>query len=628
MAKFNPFIKLITLLITLSFSSISNATLSNNAEADALFTRIDNGEAVYDNELYLNLLNQIEPLIAKNDVNRQLRLARARCWSHNIFEPGQIAKALDFAKHALTHPQLSSYPNHKLGLELCQTWYAERDGDVESALNGYNNILRKAYALEDLRLVADSRAMRGYLHSFQGNFSQALEDLISAQSLYDNLDLPIFVEINLYEIAKAYRRFGDQKSAIRYFRKLEQIKRKNNNFDSANTMLASIAIAEEELGNLHKSKALFEQSYQYWQKKGDDSLKATVAVNIAGTLIKLGEFKQAKKYLAEAEPIILENDPGFYSYMHLFYAQIYLAEKQLEQAHNSVALSRAAFSSLKNASGLAQLLQIETQIFREQGLWQRAFNSQTAYIEIHNQIDDKLLSSYTTEMRTRFNTEQIENENRHLIENQKLRELELTMLEQNKLQQGIIIALGGLLIVIISLFAYKQSQKNKLLSALALTDDLTQLPNRRYIYNKAQRCFEEALIYERPLSFIAFDADYFKRINDTYGHEVGDNTLKFLADSCRAVLGTKYIAARVGGEEFLVVLPNTDKAQAINVAEELVQRIRNANFSSFPEGFSITISAGVSSLEVTDNKLLPLLKRADDALYHAKHQGRDQVKSL
>ncbi|MCL1137943.1 diguanylate cyclase [Shewanella pneumatophori] len=612
----------------MSISNLSYADPNNNAKADALFTRIDSGEAVYDNQLYHKLVAEVETLIAHDDVARKLRLARARCWSYNIFEEGQVSEALSYAKHALTHPELSNYPDHKLGLELCQNWYLERDGDVDTALTGYNKILQKAYEIEELRLVADTRAMRGYLHSFQGNFTQALEDLISAQTLYDNLKLPIFVEINLYEIAKAYRRFGDPKSAIRYFRKLEELKRKNNNFDSANTMLASIAIAEEELGNLQRSKALFEQSYRYWQRTGDTALQATVAVNIAGTLIKLAEYNQAKQYLAEAELTIFENDPGFYSYMHLFYAQVYLAESKFEQAHKSIALSRSAFERLKNASGLAQLLQIETQVLRQQDLWQQAFNAQSQYIELRQQIDQKLLSSYTTEMRTRFNTDQIENENRHLIENEQLRELELAMLEQNKLQQGIIIVLGGLIIIIISLFAYKQSQKNKLLSTLALTDDLTKLPNRRYIYSKAQRCFEAAKIYELPLSFIAFDADYFKRVNDTYGHDVGDNTLKLLADTCRSVLGDKYTAARVGGEEFLIVLPHTEKEQAIIVAQHLVEQVRNANFSAFPPGFSITISAGVSSLSVNDHKLLPLLKRADDALYIAKHEGRDQVRSL
>ncbi|MGS0729890.1 GGDEF domain-containing protein, partial [Shewanella sp. 0m-11] len=185
---------------------------------------------------------------------------------------------------------------------------------------------------------------------------------------------------------------------------------------------------------------------------------------------------------------------------------------------------------------------------------------------IHNELDAKQLSSYTTEMRTRFNADQIEQENRHLIENQKLREIELAMLEKNELQQWIIILLGGFLMLIVSVFAYKQIQKNTLLSKLALTDDLTQLPNRRYIYSKAQTCFEETKIKQSCFSVIAFDADNFKLINDNFGHEVGDQALELLAEICRSALAPEHQTARVGGEEFLIILPDTDKAQAYKIA--------------------------------------------------------------
>jgi diguanylate cyclase (GGDEF)-like protein len=618
-------IKIMLFASLLSVSSFCYADQSNADKADALFTLINSG-TVINNQTLNTYIEQLETLIAKDDTPRLLRLTRVRCWAFDPYEVDQLSKALAFAQHALTKPDLADFPDHKLDLELCQAWFMEQNGDVEFALKGYNKAVNDAYALEDLRLIADARSIRGYLHSYQGNFTQGLEDLITSQSLYQSLNLPAWVRFNLYEIATSYRRFGDQKNAIRYYKKLENSYIKNKDFDAANAVTVSIAIAEEELGNLETAKKLFEQGYLYLKANKKELQQARVAVNMAGTLIKLGDFEKVNHYLNEAEPFILPTDEAFYSFMHLFRAQTYLANGQLTQAHESLALARAAFERVKNIRGLAELQLVESQIFLSQNNWQQAYLALNEYVKQHKELDLKRLSSYTTEMRTRFNADQIEAENRHLIENQRLKEIELAMLEQNKIQQGIIILLGSFLIMIISFFAYKQSQKNKLLSELALTDHLTQLPNRRFIYTKAQRCFEEAKKTQTPLSVIAFDADHFKLINDNFGHEVGDHALVLLADTSREMLSPEHPTARVGGEEFLIILPETDKAQAYKIAQNLIQTVSDANFSEFPRGFALTISAGVASLSTTDKKLSQLLKKADDALYQAKSNGRNQAK--
>lgn len=618
-------IKMMLLTSLLLVNNSGYAEQSNNQKADDIFTLLNDG-TISNNQAIHSYIEQLETLVAKEDTSRQLRLTRARCWAFDPYDAEQVPKAIAFTQYALTNPELAKYPNHKLDLELCQSWYYEQNGNVELALKGYNDAVNQAYALEDLRLIADARSMRGFLHSYQGNFTQGLEDLITSQSLYQSLNLPAWVSYNLFEIATSYRRFGDQKSAIRYYRKLQDSYIKSNELDAANAITVSIAISEEERGNLESAKKLFEQGHLYWKVNNKESEQAMVAVNMAGTLIKLAELEKANQLLIEAEPFIFPTNEAFYSFMHLFRAQVFLANNQLNDAHQSLAIARKTFERVKNIRGLAELQLVESQVFLSQNNWKQAYLSLKEYVRQHKKLDTKRLSSYTTEMRARFNSDQIEAENRHLIENQQLREIELAMLEQNKLQQGIIIVLGSFLIVIVSFFAYKKSQKNKLLSALALTDDLTKLPNRRYIYTKAQHCFEEAQRAKLPLSVIAFDADNFKLINDNFGHEVGDHALELLADTCREILLPNHQAARVGGEEFLIMLPGMDKNQTFDIAQILIKKVSGADFSEFPAHFALTISAGVSSLDVSDDKLSQLLKRADDALYQAKSSGRNQAK--
>ncbi|WP_299808415.1 GGDEF domain-containing protein [uncultured Shewanella sp.] len=623
-------IQLLLILLALLISSVSHHAASATTDiqrADELLDLLDSG-VVEGNIEKKQYLEELVPLVPKGDLARQLRLTRATCWSYDMLDDAEIDQALSFAKQALTRPELANAPDDKLDLELCYAWFSEQKGDVDTALTYYNRLVIEAYRLENLRLMADVRMMRGYLTSFQGNYTQGIEDLMTAQTLYKSLNVTVWVQHSLYEIATIYRRLGDQENAIRYYNQLYKSHIDNKQFDKANVVISSIAIAEEERNNFAQAKKLFLESYHYWDANGEKFRKAGVAVNMVGTLIKLGEINQARQYLDEAVPFITPSAEGFYNYMQLFYAQVHLELGEFSQAHKSIALARAAFERVKSLRGLVQVQLVESQIFLMQDNWQAAYESLYKYMELHMELDKKLFSRYNAEMRTRFNAEQIEAENRHLIENHKLKELELAMLEQNKVQQWIIIFMGSIILIIISIFTYKQSQKNKLLSALALTDELTQLPNRRYIYTQAQGYFECATNNQQALSCISFDADYFKLINDRYGHEVGDKTLTLLADTCRAVLGTHYEAARVGGEEFLILLPNTDKAQALKVAQVLVNQVRNADFSLFPQGFSITISAGVSSLSDTDDKLSQLLKRADEALYLAKKQGRDQVKMI
>ena len=164
------------------------------------------------------------------------------------------------------------------------------------------------------------------------------------------------------------------------------------------------------------------------------------------------------------------------------------------------------------------------------------------------------------------------------------------------------------------------------LAALAVTDKLTGLPNRR--------SFDEALFREvararrlgRPLSLLMCDADHFKVVNDTYGHAKGDEVLRRIAD---VILSSVRIGvdqpARIGGEEFAVILSDSDLGIATGVAERIVATMRQLRFEARGEHFRVTISIGVTSVGGPDADSDLLLEAADVLLYRAKNGGRDRV---
>lgn len=163
------------------------------------------------------------------------------------------------------------------------------------------------------------------------------------------------------------------------------------------------------------------------------------------------------------------------------------------------------------------------------------------------------------------------------------------------------------------------------LQLMAMTDELTEVYNRRYFIIKGTEELYRAKRYQLPFALLMLDVDYFKRINDNYGHDMGDNVLKHLTILLQENLRNTDILGRLGGEEFGILLPNTDSDQAIILADRLRQIIEENPLKIKEQLFPLTVSIGLSSFASDISNLDELLKRADLALYQAKEKGRNCV---
>jgi len=162
--------------------------------------------------------------------------------------------------------------------------------------------------------------------------------------------------------------------------------------------------------------------------------------------------------------------------------------------------------------------------------------------------------------------------------------------------------------------------------ALAITDPLTGLFNRRRFDDVLKREFAITKRYNTPLSCLMVDVDHFKRVNDLYGHDAGDRVLCGVASRLSQRLREVDTAARFGGEEFAILLPQTPKQGAMIVAERIAAVVRREHFEFVDGSASITVSVGVAeSRDIGGNAPESLVKAADSALYLAKSRGRDQV---
>ena len=159
---------------------------------------------------------------------------------------------------------------------------------------------------------------------------------------------------------------------------------------------------------------------------------------------------------------------------------------------------------------------------------------------------------------------------------------------------------------------------------MTIVDGLTQIHNKRYLFEALEREVMRARRHDRPLSVLMFDIDYFKRINDQYGHLAGDYVLRELARVVQERIRRDEVFARYGGEEFAIVLPETPLDGATTLAEQLRAKVAEHKFAFQGERIPMTISIGCAVLH-EDRSATELMQRADEKLYEAKRSGRNRV---
>ena len=203
----------------------------------------------------------------------------------------------------------------------------------------------------------------------------------------------------------------------------------------------------------------------------------------------------------------------------------------------------------------------------------------------------------------------------YLNEEQIAREALLTNGDRIKVGPSILKFLSG---------ADAEAKYHEEIYRMTIVDGLTQIHNKRYLFEALEKELIRARRYERDLSVLMFDIDFFKRINDQYGHLAGDHVLRELARIVQDRIRRDEVFARYGGEEFVIVLPETSISGAVALAENLRTRVGSHAFSFQGEQIPVTISIGCALLQ-DDKAATDLIQRADEKLYQAKRGGRNRV---
>ncbi|MGB1198279.1 MAG: GGDEF domain-containing protein [Thalassotalea sp.] len=257
--------------------------------------------------------------------------------------------------------------------------------------------------------------------------------------------------------------------------------------------------------------------------------------------------------------------------------------------------------------------------------YQQAYDKKEMYIKRYSASRVKEKNNRIALLNEKYETALKQKEN-VLLENQnELKQLRIKESENEKSAQLRNILILSFVAIIFSGLLIRQIKVSRKLKVLAKTDALTGLFNRRSLFEKGNILVDEAVKQGIGISAILLDIDYFKSVNDTFGHDVGDKVIKMVADVSSETMRSRDYFARLGGEEYAAILPGASLDEAKAFAERLREKVEQLDLSPFNVEHKITVSIGVANLNQVSPVFDDLLHAADEAMYHAKEQGRNRV---
>ena len=385
----------------------------------------------------------------------------------------------------------------------------------------------------------------------------------------------------------------------------------------------------------------YQQARALYEKVGDHSQALMVGDNLAQVYLKQGEPQQAialsRASLADERAAGRESDALISQH------DIARALQKMGKHRDAMDMIAATVEEARKAhldGLLPDLLQEQSRMAEANGDLKLALAAEREAMQVAGKYWKASLGSQQAELAVRYAAREKEIRIQELERNNQIKNLKLKAAqadaERNALQLrrqhgtlvAVLIAAVGLVVGIVSLLLLLRSQRRygHELRRQAQEDPLTGVENRRGFFRRAQALLERDADAAALHALLLFDFDYFKRINDQYGHPYGDIVLNVSLQCLRGVVGSRGRLARLGGEEFVVLCPHLGGAEALRLAEDMRAAVGALVFPDAPENLEVTISIGMALFDGTRcHDVGSWLRAADDAMYAAKARGRDQV---
>ena len=450
----------------------------------------------------------------------------------------------------------------------------------------------EAFALSDDFLIAKINEVYGAIYGYMHDYEKSVEYYQKALLSYQKLEYIAHEVEAIFGLASTYRFWHTYDLAIKYYQQFQQkIKFSPNNIDGKFYAAYGIAMSEAELGVC--SSAL----------KSIDK-----ALSLEGLIDYKAELYKRK-------------------------TQCLIKEDRLDEAKEALAKAHDIFISIPELSGTRwqiEVLKIRAELAQAEGSSEKAYQLLKEFNQSEIQMFKKNSSDRLLRVRSAMELERKNVEISLLQQRAKIQKLEFAQQKQKNTIQTYIISFIVMLVVFILFLSYVQWRNNKKLARLSIRDPLSNSFNRRYVFNFLNKLLNTKHSDKHIISIMVIDIDDFKKVNDLYGHPFGDTIIREIAKIGTEVMRTEDVIGRIGGEEFLCVLPRIDAVQSLHIAQRFVNKVNAYEFIAEDEynntqQVKVTVSVGIATTSENTQTSSELYVQADKALYYAKYNGKNRA---
>jgi len=598
---------------------------TREAAFDETFQRVV-GPASLDatSEGYEADLERLRALLPADDTARDVRFRSVYCGSLRWKD---AEEGLAYADEALRRARDARDVASEARAMLCRAAYLMLTSGSKRGLPEVDKVVALLQDTQEQQLLAESLETRGDIQSLLGEQAKAMLDFQRARAAYRGAGIDREVEPLMLSMAVAYRRMGDWPQAERYFRQAVARMEERRDWEGMATNLIQLGFLHGESGSPDKAQAAFRQAIEVAGKLQNRYSLNAARLGLAEVQIALGDPNAALASLELARAgFAAEQDHASDDMLLLLTGQALARQGQHIGAMERYRQALPLIERNGNERYLAMLYKAQAASEEALGWTAPALADYKRYNELQMKLQGKMrleqgrLLEYEYEIRRR------EFENRQLRAQAEARQQQLAAGERVRQWQAAVLALGALLVGILGWLAWRQWKKSRAMHTLAMQDPLTGAASRIGIEDEAARALAQARDDGKPLSLLMLDLDHFKSVNDRYGHAAGDTVLRAAVEAWEGQLRGRDPLGRVGGEEFVVVCPDTTEEQARAVAGRLLEATRGLRFPKIDPELRVSVSIGIAQCR-RDEGRDSLLDRADAALYRAKQRGRDRAEA-
>jgi len=505
-----------------------------------------------------------------------------------------------------------------------KAYQQELQGNYREAILNANKAYQYSIETADDRLIAENLALRGEIQMAIENYDLAMKDVEAAIEIFKENDDQINLSFNYNLLAIIYSGMDDHENALKYYKESSLYDEIESPYNQASILynMGSVYVAQKKY---EKAIDLYNQSMEISKKINDDYSIAFTNYGLIEIKILQNDLKDAEETLSTVFKYFeLAEDELMLFNSHLLMAEIYTKKKQYDLAFEQLELARIKSEFLDTPSVNLYYYQQMITYFVAQEMWKEAYELEKKSAIVKSKVNSKNKEKLISELKIKFNA-QFDQEKLELLQEQN--SLQKNAIIQEKAKQNYLWALLllGLTLFIFTFTAYRnQTKSKKRLYKLSTIDYLTSVANRRHIIEKLKSLHQLNIAEGKIFGLVMVDLDYFKKINDNFGHDIGNDVLIHFAQTAKSVLKDIGQVGRIGGEEWLLLMPGLDVEEIRKVLNILRTKYKNNSAIKLPENFILSFSSGVLVCKGQYKNYEKMLSDVDMAMYNAKENGREQ----